>query len=438
MHLSVSRTFCAAVLAAGALTASRAGAEAPPPAPAISLAKQLSFTPQSGTAWYVDGSDDGATWSELAGPFFANGGPVDHFLPAGNGSRHFQLRYVDPATVGHAPVTVAGTSLLMDKDGEVVEVIFMNEVGGILRIDTQHARSFTYTWLKKSPDEGEAILSGVDGTFTLLRLKFMDGQLGRWGMEDIPSAQAARLIKDTLDAGAFTFRKGRFRRAPRHAELPSDFAGRSMVLSEAGRLTHLNFTGATTVIMKTEGGASCEGKYAWDPTDAAHGNLQIVPLTGSALDLSLNLPAPGSGRFEGTLPDGGSGTRSGTFTLPEDQAPPADEDCPPEDLSGRSYIFSGSPVCTMAFNGNGTGVKTKDTGGALETSQFTYSYSRTGGKSAGLTVTCPGAGNDLIDDFDLEFNEDCNGKFERKSYSGGGPRTSDANGASSLGTVSRG
>src|SRR5687767_12630244 len=97
MRPTFSRTLCAAVLAAGVPMTLRANKEMAPAAPDIAPAKQLSFTPQPGTAWYVDASDDGATWSEVAGPFFANGGPVDHFRRAAGDSRRFRLRYVDPA-----------------------------------------------------------------------------------------------------------------------------------------------------------------------------------------------------------------------------------------------------------------------------------------------------------------------------------------------------
>jgi hypothetical protein len=421
MHFFVLRTLCAAVLAAGVVTALQAAPETPPAAPRIAPAKRLTFTPPPGTAWYLDGSSDGSTWTEMAGPFFANGAPVEHFQRAKDTSRQVRLRFVDPASIGHAPVSLAGTSVRMDNADGPVEVVFMNEKRGILRIDATHARSFTYTWLKQSPDSGEAILSGVDGTHVLLRLNFIDGHLGRWGMEEIASPEAASLIKDTLDAGAFTFRQGLFRRGPEKARLPSDFADSSMILNEAGRLTHLRFTGADTVVMQT-GGVSTEGKYAYDPFDAGRGKLQLNPLNGVGLDLSLDLGTPGSGRFEEILPGGGTGPRSGTFTFPDEQAPPANPDCPPKDLTGLSIILNDSSPCTLIFNGDGTGVQSKDVDGAIEATAFNYTYSRTGGNSASVAITFPGTGSDLIDDYDLEFDDDCTGSFERKSYADGNAR----------------
>jgi hypothetical protein len=413
-----ARLFCTVAFAAGMPAALTAGVELRR-APDIAPARHLRFTPQPGTAWYLDGSTDGQTWNQLAGPVFANGGAVDLFRPATELGVKYQLRYVDPAAVGHAPVTVAGTSLVMEKSGGPTEVVFMDALRGFLRIDAEHARGFTYLWKKKSPDEAEAILHGLDGTMTLLRLKFMDAGLGRWGMEDIPSEAAAALVGETLDAGAFTFRKGRFTRGSKRAQLPLDLAGGSMVLNEGGHLTHVNFTGATAAVLLTEDGNSTLASYAYDPEDDVRGRLHLTPLTGPSMDLGLNLKAAGAGDFNDFVPPAGQSPRSGTFTLPEDQQPPNDPDCPPEDLAGLSLIINDSSPCTLYFNAGGTGVQTKEINGALQVMRFSYTYSRTGGNSASVAITYPGAQSDLIDDYDMDFDDDCTGSFQRDSYADG-------------------
>lgn len=407
--------------------ASRAGAENLP-APEIAPARHIQFTPQPGTAWYLDGSADGQAWHEVAGPFFATGGAVDHLLPAGADTT-FKLRYVDPATVGHAPVTVAGHSVVMERSGERVEVVFMNAGRGFIRIEGGHLRSFTYTWQKKSPDEVEAVLSGEDGTFTLLRLRFSDGQLGRWGMEDIPSPADAARIKETLDAGAFTFREGRFRRGLDHAALPGVLAGSGMALNEGGRITHLRFVDESAVVLTTPDGNEVGGTYTYDPENATHGELHLELTGGEALDLALDLTAPGMGGFEEILPPGAPAEvpqRAGTFTLPEDQEPPANDDCPPDDLAGLSFTINDSSPCTLSFNGDGTGVQTKEVDGAFEVTPFTYDYSPTGGTSAGVAVTFPGAGGDLIDDYQMDFDNDCSGTFQRDSSANGASTGSES------------
>ena len=399
------------------------------PAPEIAPARHFQFTPQPGTAWYLDGSVDGQTWHEVAGPFFATGGAADQLLPAGPDTR-FQLRYVDPAAIGRAPVTVAGHSVLMERSGKPVEVVFMNAVRGFIRIEGGHMRGFTYVWVKKTPDEGEAILSGQDGTFTLLRLNFSDGQVGRWGMEDIPTPQDAAKIKEALDAGAFTFREGRFRRGLDHAALPGALTGSGMALNEGGRITHLRFATESAVILTTPDGRAVGGTYSYDPGNATHGELNLHLTDGGALGLSLDLTSPGMGRFAEILSPGapaGATQRDGTFTLPEEQEAPANPDCPPDDLEGLSFIINDSSPCTLSFNGDGTGVQTKEVDGALEVTPFTYNYSRTGGSSAGVAITFPGAGGDLIDDYQMDFDDDCTGKFQRDS-SANGASTGSENG----------
>ena len=420
MRLDLLKPFCAAALAVAGGLASLAGAQNLP-APDIAPARHIQFTPQQGTAWYVDGSADGQAWHEVAGPFFATGAVVDQLVPAGADTQ-FQLRYVDPATVGHAPVTVDGHSVRMERAGGLVEVVFMNAVRGFIRIEGGHMRSFTYVWLKKSPDEGEAVLSGLDGTFTLLRLKFSDGQLGRWGMEDIPSPADAAKIAVTLDAGAFTFREGRFRRGLKRSVLPATLTGSGMALNEGGLITHLHFATGSSVNLTTPNGNQAGGTYAYDPENTTRGRLDLQIANGAPLGLGLDLTAPGVGRFEEILPPGApaeASPRFGTFTLPEQQEPSDSGDCPPDDLAGLSFTINDSSPCTLTFHGDGTGVQTKEVEGALEVTHFTYSYSQTGGNSASVAVTFSGAGGDLVDDYQMDFNSDCSGRFDRDSSANG-------------------
>lgn len=420
MRPSLSPLFCAAAIAAGGSLVPSSGAQNLQ-GPEIAPARHFQFTPQPGTAWFLDGSTDGLAWHEAAGPFFASGGPVNHLQAYGAASQ-FKLRYVDPATVGHAPVSVAGTSVLMEHHGGPIEVNFLNEARGILRIDAAHARTFTYTWLKKSPDGAEAILSGLDGSFTLLRLKFVDSQLGRWGMEDIPSPEEAALIGETRDTGAFTFREGRFSRGSANARLPSDFSGGSLVLNEAGTLTHLKFTGAGNLVTTTEDGLQLTGNYAYDPIDFSHGSLELNLHNNLPLKISLDLNTPGVGTFKEVFPPDappGARPRDGSFTLPEEQAAPENPDCPPADLAGLSFVINDSTPCTLTFNPGGTGMQSKEVNGALQITPFHYSYSRTGGNSAAVAITYPGAGSDLIDDYEMNFKDDCSGSFGRDSYTGG-------------------
>jgi hypothetical protein len=348
---------------------------------------------------------------------------VDHLHrgAAAAGTR-YRLRYADPASLGHAPMVLAGHSVIMENRGVPVEVVFINAVRGFLRVEGRHSRSFTYTWDKTGPDEGEAILRGLDNSFTLLRLSFLDGQLGQWGMEDIPSPQAAALIARTVDAGAFVFQEGRLRRRPEHAALPDDPAGHSLLLNEAGRLTHVTFTSAATMTLTTPDGVVLAGKFVWDQANRTRGELRLEPAGGPPLVLALEVTAPGTGKFEevkvGGEP-GGHPPRNGTFTLPDDREPPPDPNCPPESLAGLSILISDSAPCTLTFNANGTGMQTKEVNGAYEVTTFLYSYSRTGGRSASVAITFHGAAGDLIDDYEMEFNADCTGDFQRESSANG-------------------
>lgn len=418
MRLSFVRILPAAALTAGMACAPVVSAQNLP-APDIAPAHHIEFTPQPGTAWYLDGSADGLTWEQQAGPFFANGQAARHFQPAG-AVRQFRLRYVDPATIGHAPVMLEGKSLIMEKEGRPIEIVFMNAVRGMLRLDDLHARTFTYTWIKTSPDGGEAILSGTDGTTALLRLSFSDAALGRWGMEDIPNRAAAARIAVPLDSGAFSFREGRFRRGQESAALPLDLDGRSLVLNEAGRLSHLTFTSPSTVTLRPPSGGTLDAACTWDPRQAQQGRLTLEFPGALPIALDLDLQSPGAGVFtDAPLAAGASPGRAGSFTLPDEQEPPPNPNCPPPGIAGMSFLINDSAPCTLSFQADGTGMVRKEINGATQFIPFLYSYSCTGGRSAKCTLTFPGGAGDAIDEFDMNWEDDCTGSFKRQSFANG-------------------
>lgn len=386
------------------------------PAPDISPAAHFRFSPQAGTAWFLDGSPDGSAWSPLAGPFFATGDAVNHAQTVRPETTRFRLRFADPAALGPAPVSAAGCSLLMEHQGQPVEIVFMNDRSGFLRSDAAHARSFTATWTKTAPDRAEAILTGRDGTFTLLRLSFAGAQTGRWEMEEIPSPEAAKQAGPLLDTGVFTFRHGRFRYGSGHGELPADLTGQTLLLNESGTLTGARFTSASTVNVTTPEGIVEEGTYAYDPASGIKAKLHLN-LTGlNPLELDLDLIAPGLGRFSSGDPP----VRTGTFALPDSQDPPGNPDCPPLSIAGRTYVINDSAPCTLSFHADGTGTQTREVNGVVQATPFTYSYSRTGRNHASVAITFSGVGpSDLIDDYQMDFDADCAGAFQRASFANG-------------------
>ncbi len=385
----------------------------------IKPAQHFEFLPDPGTAWFLDSSQDGLNWTEQAGPFFATGKSIHHFQSAVT-AKKWRLRHTDPATTGPAPASLAGTSLVMEKSGHPIEVVFMSAERGILRLDDSHARSFTYTWLKSATHAGEAILSGVDGTTTLLRLQFKDTALGRWGMEDVSSPAAARLVREPLDSGVFSFRKGRFRRGPDTVQLPGDLTGRNIVLNEAGQLTHVRFTGADVAVLNTSEGNQLDAGYSYDPESASGGRLHLDIPGADPLRLKLDLLNPGVGKFENVpLVAGTPPERTGTFSLPDEQEPMLNPDCPPRSVAGLSLLIRDSAPCTLSFHADGSGRVSKEINGAVQWTPFFYSYACTGGRSARVSLTFPGGAGDAIDEFDMTWNDDCTGQFRRSSFANG-------------------
>lgn len=389
------------------------------PAPQVSPARRFQFTPPAGTAWTVQGTVDGRTWTDLAGPFFAVGKMEDQLQPAG-AERNYRLLYIDPASVGFAPVSVGGQTLIAEHQGKARHIVFMDATFGILRLGDTHARSFTATWTKTAPNKAEAILTGADGSFTILKVEFIAAGLGHWGMEDIPSIEAAALVKVPIDCGSFALISGLASRSGSGTVVPSDLSGRRLVLNESGVISLLEFTGADRVSVKKIGGAVLPGTYDYDPEDRIRGHLALN-LPGSAREeFRLEMQTPSTGKMVSTTATAGrSPLRSGTFTLPNRPEPLLNALCPPTGIAGLTYVFADSAPCTMTFYANGEGVQRKEVSGITRVTHFRYLYSRTGGEGADIAVTFPGANGDLVDNYELDFDNDCSGDYRRTSYAGG-------------------
>jgi hypothetical protein len=401
--------FIASALLAALLTGGLAGAVQ---AQEVQAARQIRFTPARGTAWMVEASAGGTAWHDIAGPFFGTGRNVQHFLPGG--AEGLRLRYIDPATVGLAPLHPAGLSFQLDHQGKLREVLFLDDENGLLRLDDDHARTFTAAWTKSAADEIEAVLSGADGSFTLLRLFYTAKGAGRWGMEDIPGPQAAATVGRMLDEGGFAQSGQRPARGDGSIKAPTDLSGRRMVLAAGGEVRVLEFQGADTVTLRRGTEAPQTGTYGYDPADDVSGVLHLdVGGSSSTQLLSMNSSSTGSLRAPGsTLPPA-------TFAMPEAPAEPLNEECPPRGIAGRSFIFADSTPCTLTFYANGEGVQRKEVNGVARVTHFRYRYSLTGGDKASVAVTFPGAAGDMADEYDLEFDDDCSGNYKRSSFTGG-------------------
>jgi hypothetical protein len=179
----------------------------------------------------------------------------------------------------------------------------------------------------------------------------------------------------------------------------------------------VRFTGPTEISVTSPGGATATGTYAYDPASGKEALLHLNAVNFPSLELDLELTAPGMGKFN-TGDDNGP-PRTGTFTLPDEQELPANPDCPPLSIAGQSYVINDSSPCTLTFNADGSGTQTKEVNGALQATPFRFSYSRTGRNKASVAITFSGVGSDLIDDYQLDFDNDCAGEFQRDSYADG-------------------
>lgn len=413
------RLFCALAL----LCPAAAAAEPPP---LIRKAMEFSFPAEPGKAYELQGTKDGLTWEQAAGPFFGNGGAIEGFFPVepesgGIRFRDYRVRELDAAELGPAPATLKATTVVLNDGGRPREVIFLDESRGLLKLDADHLRTFTYSFRRVSGGGLSLGLTYFDDSRATLELDFSSPRVGGYQFMDATTRDE--------DRGGFSLHPGRLRsREPtdtRPNALPTQLAGKDIVFSQAGAVTVMRFTSDFEVSLKQPDGTTEVRQYSYDPSTPLKATLDIIMPQGISLrgEMSLSSETSGTVSFGAVDSDGnpvgGGGPSSGDFNTSKDPDPSENPDCPPKDLDGESLFLSGSEAMTLNFNPDGTGTSVRDVNGSVEVTPFTYDYQRSGNGGAALAITFPGANDDTVADYDFDYGDNCTGTYRRNDYNGG-------------------
>ena len=413
MNLSLHASLLLAILApAGMLTAQNI------PELRVEASDRIEFLAPPGTAWALEGqSPRKGGWREVAGPFFGSGQQVVHHLAkSGPPSSNYRLKQLDPATTGSAPAKIESTTFIMRQGCLDTEYVFLSGNQGFVRTDPNHARTFVFTFTKTGPHTGEVNVTMKDGSTTRLALDFSNAGVGTWRSTITSGAAAGTRLN-----GIFACRAGRLNMEPLAAALPAGLTGTSVMFNEGGIPMRADFADGERGSFVLPDGSVRAFTYSYDPVDRRNAGLQII-MGDTTMDYTLDLTTVASGGFTKDVSVNGVPVGSdipGDFTAPSAPQPSPDPDCPPEDLAGRTVRISGSKVLVLRFNADGTGQQECPANGSVQVIPFKYDYSKSGSRGSEIAVTYPGSEEDRVDTYHMDFDEECEGTYTRRDYSGG-------------------
>ena len=386
---------------------------------------EYEFPTVPGQAYLVEGTVSGLTWVTVAGPVFGDGQAAKAMLPLSSAAyRQFRVRPVPAADYGPATTALGGKTVSLNDNGRARQLIFFPVIQGvkrgILKTDGMHARSFVWE-IRRGSAAGVSIqLQFFDGTSSTVDLTFSNGQLGSYQMRDRNAAGAVQV----MEAGLFSTHHGRIRDNANQAVLPVSLVGQSIGFEEGGELTRMDFTTRGNVLVTGPDGTTRLEPYQYDVSGPGAADLRVgVPgVMADLFRMLLSSQATGTfNRVPQILPNGGPAApaQPGTFNLPTGPVVTNSATGPPASLGGKVLQLGGNDPATLSFNSDGTGTETREDNGSVEVTPFTYDYSPTDDNEASLALTFPGADNDRVEDYDLDFSGSNSGSYQSSVYEGG-------------------
>lgn len=389
------------------------------------------FQTTAGQAYLIEGSANGQTWTPVADPIFGDGQMERAVLPAAAGQSYSQFRVRPVSAASFLPATTAlgGKTISLNDHGQAKQLIFFPSIQGVtrgfLKTDANRARSFVWTVQQVSARRVTVSLQFFDGSTSRVDLQFSNGVLGSYEMRD---RSAAGQVQGT-EAGAFSVHNGRIRDNPGQAVLPAVLIGQSLGFEEGGELTRMDFTTNNSVTVTGPDGSVDVQSYTYEVISPGVADLrvdrpaqpQVPPML---FQLALNSQATGNfNRFPISLPGGdivpGVLPQPGVFNVPTGPVVSNSVTGPPKSLDGKTIQMGGDDPVTLTFNSDGTGTATREDNGSVEVTPFTYDYSPTDDDEASLALTFPGAQNDRVEDYDLDFSGNSSGSYQSNTYQGG-------------------
>ena len=378
-----------------------------PPEIQTRASARFSIPTTDGLIYEIQGSDDGSAWEKLAGPVFGTGGTVTGGLPDEGARGRMRTVLVAPESVGPAPHVLTGKSVAIHDGAGGASVFFLSATEAVLRRGIAGAQLCSCQWRRSSSTQGRCTLTPVNGPVVTLDLGFIAGDGGSYVLKD----------GREVDAGVFSVHTGPLRTQENPGMVPADPAGRTFLVQEGSRVLRIALTAGNSAQIKDSDGTERTVTWAWNKESASRGVLDLDSPGLPMISYGFDLTADGSGTVRRQTVAGPVGPAT-PFAMAGAEAPAAGN-CPPAELTGRSLRFAASKVLVLSFRADGTGTAVcENGGGGLELTPFRYNYSRRGDGQAALVVTYPGAAFNLVDEYDLDFSNDCDGAYTKKVTTG--------------------
>lgn len=377
-----------------------------PPEIQTRASARFSIPTTDGLIYEIQGSADGSAWQKLAGPVFGTGGTVTGGLPDEGPRSQMRTVLVAPESVGPAPHVLTGKSVAIHDGAGGASVFFLSSTEAVLRRSSAGAQLCTLQWRRSSPTQGRCTLTPVSGPVVTLDLGFIAEDGGSFVLKD----------GREVDAGVFSVHTGPLRTQENPGMVPEDPAGRTFLVQEGSRVVRISLAAGNAAQIRDSEGTVRAGTWAWNKESATRGVLDVDSPGMPMISYGFDLTADGSGTVRRQTVAGPVGP-AGPFAMAGAETPAAN--CPPAELTGRSLRFAASKVLVLSFRADGTGTAVCENGsGGLELTPFRYNYSRRADGQAALVITYPGAAFNLVDEYDLDFSNDCDGAYTKKVTTG--------------------
>ncbi len=393
----------------------------------ISPALEVRFPTAPGRVYFVEGSNDAATWTALVGPVFGNGGLHTARLSSRTAPVRFagyRLRNEDAGTVGIAPASLAGLTLMLNDDGRTESIRLVDLSYAEVTLDG--ASSFVpYLWAKTGPAAGVLELTSTE-ELQRIALSFTTSGLGGFHRDEIENDH----VEDE-DTGAFRLDATPLPGGP--ASPPPTLTGLTLFLQDAAGSAVYEFQTSASGARLTPGQPDILFSYSWQMQGETAARLTINQRNGLASSWLMDYTTACNGTWTVLAADGTPTPRTGTFTHDgtADNHSTADPNDPcgtwpphkaPLSLAGRCLSL-GSGKTSYCFNGNGTGVRLeKKESGMVEIEPFTYTWTMDCADTGVAEITYPGDDEDEKERLTFDFDS---AKYTRQEWDKGWKKGED-------------
>jgi hypothetical protein len=394
------------------------------PSAKATAAWQVDFPSQLGHAYRLEGlTAEG--WQSCSEVTFGNGSDIAwaDVLTSVQGCTSFRVAEVNPASVGLAPavLTRKQTLSLAEDPERSAQVALFTSTKGVVRMQDGQPLSMTWSYVKLGADRGQLTAILQTGVIMKVTVDFASQKGGKFSRKYL---SAAGVELDSA-AGIFALSEELVWATQGEGTMPTNLVGKTITVQTAGLPVTYSF-GATQVTRGIGSGPALEVPYTYEPESPAVGVVQLMAGELISEQLQLTGLTPTTGGVVRTKFDQGAptGQETGSFTRPAPTDNSTNAQCDaPAALEDEVFDLSDSvsgPV-TMAFGPDGEGTRSIETGGTIQQSPFTFSYTRIDKRRGRIVTVVPVIGGDEIDEILLTFTgeTDCAGTFVRNHYRNG-------------------